>query len=337
MKSNFLTFGILLSMIYSLSAQSPCINGEHRSWENTWASCQESSNPNTARNLGHWIMYDFGDLYSLTTARIWNTNETGKTNIGFRNVVVDYSSDGVNWTELGGYELERANGLNNYAGFEAFDFDGRLVRYVLISAIDNWGHPSCYGLAEVRFEITSGIVLPVEYLYFDAQLQDENTALLTWETVSEVNSDYFDIQKSFNGALWRRIGYVRSGRSFYSFSDEEAFGAAANHPVAYYRLEQFDLDGRSSYSEIRAVTSRAQQVGVHFFPNPAHERLYVSSSGDDNRNLRISIYNNTGQKVREQVLEAGQRSLNIKSLKPGIYYLAVGQATSEHYFKFIKI
>ena len=122
-------------------------------WSDTWRSCQTAPNPNPVRDAGHWIMYDFGEIYRLSKTHVWNTNEPGKSDMGFRNVIVDYSQDGTNWIELGTYEFSQGTEEAIYAGFEGFDFTDSLAQYVLITAVDNWGHPSCYGISEVKFNL----------------------------------------------------------------------------------------------------------------------------------------------------------------------------------------
>lgn len=124
-------------------------------WTNTWTSCQPSANPNTLRGTGHWLMYDFGSTYTLAKAHIWNANEKGRESTGFKNVTVDYSEDGTTWKELGAFKLKKGSGLDDYAGFEAFDFQGKQARYVLLTAKDNWGNATCYGIAEVKFNLAA--------------------------------------------------------------------------------------------------------------------------------------------------------------------------------------
>ncbi|MEM8909967.1 MAG: T9SS type A sorting domain-containing protein, partial [Bacteroidota bacterium] len=121
---------------------------------NTWESCQTAPNPNPDRSIGHWIHYDLGASYVLTQSRIWNTNEGTHLSKGFRSVVVDFSDDGEDWTELGTYEFTQGTGEAVYEGFNGPDFGGQQARYVLLTATSNWGHPTCYGLAEVKFNLS---------------------------------------------------------------------------------------------------------------------------------------------------------------------------------------
>ncbi|MBP6540934.1 MAG: hypothetical protein KA234_11430, partial [Saprospiraceae bacterium] len=45
-----------------------------------WLSCQEAANPNPIRGNGHWIMYNLGHNYAMTTSTIWNFNTPERIN-----------------------------------------------------------------------------------------------------------------------------------------------------------------------------------------------------------------------------------------------------------------
>lgn len=124
----------------------------------SWVSCGSGSglNPNPTRaGQAKWIMYDLSNIYTLNRTRIWNYNAAGETAKGFKNVTIDYSLDGTSWVQLGGsYFWPLAPGTSDYAGFDGPDFNSIKARYVLISAIDNWGDAGCSGFSKITFEAT---------------------------------------------------------------------------------------------------------------------------------------------------------------------------------------
>lgn len=119
--------------------------------DDAWTSCQEQQSPNANRGMGHWIQYDFGQTYTLNSSQVWNYNGAGATGQGFQNVVIDYSLDGINWTELGTYNWAQATGSTDYNGFLFGDLNGVVARYLLITAIDNFDGGDCFGLSEISF------------------------------------------------------------------------------------------------------------------------------------------------------------------------------------------
>ena len=122
--------------------------------ETSWLSCGTlKPNPNQARGGNkNWILYDFNSQYVFHDTRVWNYNLSGETNKGFRNVNVDYSSDGINWQPLGNdYTWPQAPGSPDYAGFAGPNMNEVRARYILISAKDNWGDATCAGFSKITF------------------------------------------------------------------------------------------------------------------------------------------------------------------------------------------
>ncbi|MFX0200832.1 MAG: discoidin domain-containing protein [Candidatus Hodarchaeota archaeon] len=104
---------------------------------------------------GAWIEYDFDKVYKLYQMWVWNSNQTIEPFIGygFKNVTIEYSTDGINYTKLGTtHEFVQAPGADGYAHNTTIDFGGAEAKYVRLTANSNWGGfiPQ-YGLSEVRF------------------------------------------------------------------------------------------------------------------------------------------------------------------------------------------
>ncbi len=101
--------------------------------------------------------------------------------------------------------------------------------------------------------------LPVKMLYFNAKIAGKNEVKLDWATVTEVNNDRFEIQRSTDGKNWMRVGDVNGNGNTnykidYTFNDNDV---ELNNSV-YYRLEQFDFNGRSEYSKVQVVNMHNQ-------------------------------------------------------------------------------
>jgi PA14 domain len=118
--------------------------------DNNWLSCSISPNPNPARDTSHWIKYDLGEKHRLLTSHIWNYNVANKTIFGMQNVAIDYSEDGVTWSNFGTYNWALATGEGGYGGFVGPDFQSLTARYVLITSLDAGNN--CRGLSKVSFK-----------------------------------------------------------------------------------------------------------------------------------------------------------------------------------------
>lgn len=117
--------------------------------ENNWLSCSKDNNPNALRDSSHWIMYDFGQRYEIYDSYVWNYNVEGAEELGFENVSIDISDDGVNWTEFGTYNWPLSMGESPYNGFVGPNFNATYARYILITSLDI--DNSCRGIGKMTF------------------------------------------------------------------------------------------------------------------------------------------------------------------------------------------
>ncbi len=116
-----------------------------------WISCDRAESPVSGKDAGHWIMYDFNAIYELGKTHFWNLNVSDNTDSGIQEMSIDVSIDGEQWENIGNFKLTKAPASNFYTGEEGPDLTGVDARYVLITAVQNYGG-NCAGLAEVRFE-----------------------------------------------------------------------------------------------------------------------------------------------------------------------------------------
>ncbi len=100
-----------------------------------------------------WIQFDLGQVYKLHQMLVWNYNVQFEILLGFgiRDVTVEYSEDGTDWTTLGDFELAQATATPEYVYNTTIDFGGAPARYVRLTVNSGWGGSGQFGLSEVRF------------------------------------------------------------------------------------------------------------------------------------------------------------------------------------------
>ncbi len=108
-----------------------------------------------AVDLDPWIQYEFDDVRKLDIMTVWNSNSSAEMAIGWgvKDVVIETSEDGENWTVLeNADQFGRAPGLPTYNQVDRIDFGGVAVKYVRLDIQSNWGGIlMSYGLSEVQF------------------------------------------------------------------------------------------------------------------------------------------------------------------------------------------
>ncbi len=100
-----------------------------------------------------WLRYEFDRIYKLHQMLVWNYNSEFETILGFglKDVTVEYSQDGVEWTALGDVKFAKASSTATYAANTTVDFGGAPARYVRLTVNSGWGVTGRFGLSEVRF------------------------------------------------------------------------------------------------------------------------------------------------------------------------------------------
>lgn len=145
-------FTFIISIV-SINLFGQCFMERHSTtWYDSWVSCESSPSPNEIRGDGHWILYNLGYNYALGESYWWNANNPNSLNDGIKNIVIDISEDGKEWVELTKFELPMASGINTYEGIAGPYFDKNKARYILLTALDNYGGP-CYSFGEMKINV----------------------------------------------------------------------------------------------------------------------------------------------------------------------------------------
>lgn len=165
------------------------------------------------------------------------------------------------------------------------------------------------------------VMLPIELVSFNGVSRDAYNELY-WETASEHNSDYFSIMRSYDGLNWESITRIQAaGESYdthqYFYNDETIDRSNA---VAYYRLEQVDLNGQRTISSMIAVNNLFVSDDLSVYPNPATQNGFVKITGVDSEGqLRIvSLKGNTITNVSIQIVN-NEALMNAAELEKGLY------------------
>ncbi len=134
---------------------------------------------------------------------------------------------------------------------------------------------------------------PIELISFDAKLNGGEVEL-NWITGSEINNDYFTIERSKDVLVWDEIKNVNGAGNSNQTLNYFEIDVEPLNGISYYRLKQTDFDGLYSYSEIISVNFDYQS-NLTFYPNPTENILIIK--GDKTEFEALSIFNVLGQNV----------------------------------------
>jgi hypothetical protein len=175
------------------------------------------------------------------------------------------------------------------------------------------------GIALDKFRLEGSLitVLPIELLDFSPKLNGEEV-YLDWTTSTEVNNDYFTIQRSKDASSFEDLGIVNgAGNSNdllkYNYIDD----GSELSGIVYYRLKQTDFDGKTSYSKIKSVDlSSLAQNKWSIYPNPAKNILNIEGNI-----VKVEIRNLLGEVIETNSSE--KFLINLSKVLSGTYFVKV--------------
>jgi hypothetical protein len=184
------------------------------------------------------------------------------------------------------------------------------------------------GSASMNCAITT---LPIELLSFTGQRNGADN-IINWTTATELNNDFFTIEKSKDLLEWEVLG-VQDGAGnsqqvlHYNMIDREPFGS-----VTYYRLRQADYDGKDKLSYTISVLSTVDADGLftEVFPNPTNGSFYFNYAGSNLKSpIEVDIYNNSGKLIQSHTFEDFSKyqsvSVDTENLSNGVYKVVLKQ------------
>lgn len=188
-------------------------------------------------------------------------------------------------------------------------------------------------------------VLPIQLADFNAK-QIGKTNVLNWETATEQNNDYFEVQRSEDGLNFYTINKVQTqafnGNSNNSIS-YEAIDETAPIGTSYYRIRQTDLNKNCTYSKILSL-DRIDEALPKFiiYPNPNNGIFYIDLKGvETNKPVEVKFYDSLGKLARHYITDAF--SIQSKSFdatiglkrETGVYMVVFTLDNKNYYSKLI--
>jgi hypothetical protein len=223
------------------------------------------------------------------------------------------SPDATSWTTAGG-TINGSNGIGRKVS------DGYALRMGLT------------GFSEFAIASTQpSNPLPIQLINFEAKINKLGIVDIKWATATEINNDYFSIERSKDGINFEEIRTVKgAGNSsrtlLYTTKDGKPLKG-----TSYYRLKQTDFDGTSSHSAIVSVsysgfTTMGEIVAnINIYPNPVASGGFLNIISNNESALKVALYEAaTGKKVAEELINGENSAINIgNNFSAGVYLLKV--------------
>ena len=171
--------------------------------------------------------------------------------------------------------------------------------------------------------------------------QDYDQANIMWSVLSQVNNDYFTVERSLDCYEWETVGQCAGNGTS---SQEVNFVMIDKTPysgLSYYRLTQTDFNGDSeTFRPVSLYMKRDNTIGLNIIPNPAIDyiELEMDYTLDPDISHDVRIYDIEGHKVYRKhfIGEIHDFKINIQKLPSGIYLLKTESENIQGNGTFIK-
>lgn len=178
--------------------------------------------------------------------------------------------------------------------------------------------------------------LPIELLNFSATCRNREV-LLGWTTSSEINNDFFSIEKSNDGSFWYVVATIQGAGNSNLILNYSYYDSEISESTTYYRLKQTDFDGAFNYSQPIAVNCKAVQVKGDFsnliiYSGATNPGILISFNGVQGEPYYVALIDQLGRKLfTKQYITASE---NEKIIIPtagyalGIYHVVLNNSVT---------
>ena len=175
--------------------------------------------------------------------------------------------------------------------------------------------------------------LPVTIIYFKAECNGA-FPVIEWQTASEINCDYYLIERSYDAKNWQTVAYIQgagttSTLSNYSYVDDKV----DNNTIVYYRLTQYDYDNSSAIIGSDVVMCNSSEISQISINIDNDNCIVISLHDQINEPYFINLYDINGKLIKvvtgncendyEKII------INTNDLAPAIYLIDVYTKTNK--------
>ncbi|GAA5042085.1 hypothetical protein GCM10011506_44780 [Marivirga lumbricoides] len=261
------------------------------------------------------LSYGFWRIKPTNTNAIINYNisitSIGHTNgsIEFHHVLLKRDDESQDWSILGDH-MTRNEG-------------GSYTNPITVS------RSKLLGFSDFAVGVSSDGPLPISLTYFEGSITEEG-AELEWRTASEVNNDYFEVQKSTDGKEFTLLGIVQGNGTTDIATEYMFLDNSENKGVTYYRLKQVDYNDQSTLSQVVVLNFKEKQGRITFYPNPVKDIVNIILDDSNILYTKVTIFDMAGKIVKESTHqnEGGRININLNTLPEGAYQIKTQSETA---------
>jgi hypothetical protein len=288
-----------------------------------WTISQNGTNINK-------ILFSYQQGASITslTSGTW-TNESG---LDFTELYSSTCGSGIS-SVLNGNSIENRTKISACIEINIPDGEEIMFRWRDIDDGCNDHHFQIDDIKVRLYDLNCMSVLPISLIDFSLQKKPDNT-FIQWATSSETNNDYFEIEHSVDGNLFKSFHKEKGAGNSNQIMHYNCYHNNPYNGINYYRLKQVDFDGNYTYSDIKAVNfDKIKSSSAYYSDN----KLYIKST-EPLKNLQIEIFDTRGRIIYSNQInsENNFETLSLsENFENGMYIAVIKNEEFQNSIKFV--
>ena len=168
-------------------------------------------------------------------------------------------------------------------------------------------------------------VLPIELISFNANRDEANQVELEWKTSSELNNDFFEIERRTDKEDWEVVAKVTGAGNSVQLKSYSIKDMDVPSSLIYYRLSQTDFDGRKVNFRIESIQAIRGDEQFVVYPNPIEDVFYVRSFRIKEADVKLidHIGKDVTNLIQSSAVDSNTMKVEVGDLKPAVYFLQV--------------
>jgi hypothetical protein len=263
------------------------------------------------------------------SSKVWRISESSHNNINTADIYINFSESdsaaNINADESL-LKLLVSNDPDDWSGAAVYDAQynsGFVAQFDDVPINDGM-----YITLGNTSPINSTTPLPIELLSFDAKLRGDYVDI-TWTTATELNNDYFVVERAGEDLVWEPILNVPGAGNSNTLLNYREKDREPLEGISYYRLKQVDFDGGFTYSDPVSIfiSNLSDSDDIFMYPNPATNgsvflRIPFAARGYE---TDLFMYDASGKQIANQRInsETEIQEFSFGNLPPGIYFVAI--------------
>ncbi len=202
---------------------------------------------------------------------------------------------------------------------------GTIRTFAVVNFSNNDGGSGGDVIVTSNKSFTENTALPITLLSFISKVSEKGV-LLSWQTATELNNQYFEIERLTETQTWQTLTRIAGAgnssllRSYVYTDDQAPLG------TTYYRLKQVDFNGAYTYSKVvTALVSTLHALTVY----PTIGEVVSVNLPLELQQATLELYTGDGKLVN--TIAANGRSIvpiSKETFGTGIYHLRIAGNTA---------